>query len=547
MKKSLLTFAMVACSVFAVNAQMVKGVPATVKKNVAKKETMFLTESLGRKMTTIGSAKTVTNFKNAKKAAVNAQSNLEAFYAVPSGAWFEGVEPGQGWYNIPYIYTPALVDQVYENLTQSSDTQTPITYEWTSQYGKVSSDAEANGVASCWGMIDTPKLIATQGANTSEYVIGSQSQAGFGVWNGGTQDDYVNLGMAQFGNGTGPYGGFSNLELKTNTKADMGGGTTYFDSNIVGFAEYFNAPNDYTSAKSAIITLSADDNSSATPLNGKTLTCKIYKIEEDGSLGDVIMTATAKDENVTPLSDWLYSIEFPFTEEDPLFGTVESTVVIDSDVLVVFEGFENVSTSFGGPFCATEGTICNGYVLLEDGTISTVAYRGTNYPQIDFLVTLSAVMPTLTPYSDMPEEIVIPKTGGYGVTVVEDGEAYNDYILMTSTMDTELFYIYSDLENPEDDWVTVEADDEQLESGFLSLFFKADALPEGIESRSCVMTIDLFGKTVDVIVKQGDSTDAIQTVTSTPKKSSVVYNTIGQRVNDNAKGIVIKNGKRLIR
>ena len=100
------------------------------------------------------------------------------------------------------------------------------------------------------------------------------------------------------------------------------------------------------------------------------------------------------------------------------------------------------------------------------------------------------------------------------------------------------------------DWVKGINIDAQTYSayGIVVLKFSCDPLPEGVNTRSCKLTIKGVrgsASTEDIIVFQGENNyTAIGSVKADGKADGKAYNVAGQRVSDNAKGLVIKNGKK---
>lgn len=560
MKKILLSLAVLACGTAMAQNAKSKLVSADVKK--ASAELVQARTAVKPNKLTAEVAKmpgTVTKFMTAK--GINrAGSDLEALYNVPTGAFCEGIEPGAGWYSVPVIYTPGLVEQSWLNYSSSSD-ESEIRYEWYDGGGYIDyeTDEDGNGVASMFGSVYTPTLKAMQGKTAeSEYQLGQNGTAGTGYWYGGTSDEYVNLGNAIFGNGQGLYSGFSDLNLNTNTPGESSG-EPYFDGNIVGFAEIFEAPNDLYSAVSTILTLATEDNSNPAPLGGKELKCVVYALTEDGEIGDVIAEATATDENVTTTGDWLYSFEFTFTEDDPLFGKTEAPIVINgTDILVTYQGFENIATTFYPPFCHGDGFAGHGYMLLDNGDLSSVFYRGSYISQIDLAATLTAHIPVMKASDSMPQVVNIPAEGGWGVTVSEGGQDYNDYAINTLTPLDQ----WDLVECPE--WLAIDTDEEyeSAENGIVLFFFGADACEEPqagnvvfeCHGKQLAITIaqgDVDAAVIDALIAEAETINAngsaagIQHVTYTKKQfNNNTYNVVGQKVAKNAKGIVISNGKK---
>lgn len=100
------------------------------------------------------------------------------------------------------------------------------------------------------------------------------------------------------------------------------------------------------------------------------------------------------------------------------------------------------------------------------------------------------------------------------------------------------------------DWVKDIIIDAQTysEYGIVVLKFSCDPLPEGVSTRSCKLFLKGVrgsASTEDIIVFQGEDVyTAIGSVKADGKADGKAYNVAGQRVSDNAKGLVIKNGKK---
>lgn len=101
------------------------------------------------------------------------------------------------------------------------------------------------------------------------------------------------------------------------------------------------------------------------------------------------------------------------------------------------------------------------------------------------------------------------------------------------------------------DWVrSITADAQTYKDyGITLLTFKCDALPEGVSGRKCSLTIHGKGvqSTYPIEILQGDATPTgVTGVTVTPAADGATYNVAGQRVADNARGLVIRGGKKYL-
>ena len=76
----------------------------------------------------------------------------------------------------------------------------------------------------------------------------------------------------------------------------------------------------------------------------------------------------------------------------------------------------------------------------------------------------------------------------------------------------------------------------------------AEALPAGETGRVGVVTIDADGKVCEITVKQGEVEDGPATGVENVESvlNGKIFNLLGVEVDENYKGIVIKNGKKFI-
>ena len=78
--------------------------------------------------------------------------------------------------------------------------------------------------------------------------------------------------------------------------------------------------------------------------------------------------------------------------------------------------------------------------------------------------------------------------------------------------------------------------------------FQADALPEGVTGRQGEVKIKGKGVETTIYVLQGDATLDVNNAVADKlvKKSGKMFNIAGQEVGKNFKGIVVKDGKKLL-
>lgn len=101
------------------------------------------------------------------------------------------------------------------------------------------------------------------------------------------------------------------------------------------------------------------------------------------------------------------------------------------------------------------------------------------------------------------------------------------------------------------DWVkSYEVDTESYAAYEVTVInFKCQPLPADVSGRQCELTVSGYGcqSTYPIVLLQGDAVyNGIHGVTADAAKDGKTYNLAGQGVSDNAKGIVIRNGKKLV-
>lgn len=451
---------------------------------------------------------------------------LVAWYNIPTGAFYWGMTPEWNVYNNYITQTPALISQTFINTSYAADEETEVNYQWTieadSGVREMEQDENNNGMLSAWGYLNAPTLVATQGNLTSEHKMSAYDNQDKedvpGYWFAGTEG-ITTLSHASYWNGF--YGGFSNIDEEFTT------GSTFNDKTVVGFAEIYDGCTDVVYATSLHLKGWLDENLQLLGEDDE-LKAEIFLINEDGTFGDEpVATAIATNENIEVLSEQYGSttIHFPFLEEDPLFGSIESPIILPTKpFVIVFSGFENLGSQYTIPFAsATEDgsyylTEGHSYVLLDDGSFATIGYRSfPDIPQVNLHIGIEAAIPVAEKYFE-DTEVVFPTTPDEGEEYVvgvtgyneEDDEPFYDVDILTGSDYTEDTESYFDVQGPE--WVvSYEINNSLLEQyNVLAYYFYAEPLPEDVKGRKGTVTISIYGKKVEIPVKQGEVEETIK-------------------------------------
>ncbi len=235
-------------------------------------------------------------------------------------------------------------------------------------------------------------------------------------------------------------------------------------------------------------------------------------------------------EDCQVLSNGCASLVAKFTEEDPFGGIMEVAVLCPGDFAVQITGYNEGNCDFGfmtdyyAPIGSTIFAVNGGYTEFWSG--------GSN-----LAISYDAYWPGALFAADS-EALVAPVEGG----IAMDGE-YEAFVIYTNVYDLDVWMID---EEASAEWLEFVYDDSALASeGYLLGQLTATALPEGETGRQGALVIDVDGYKLSIPVVQGEvvNTGVDNVVVPTNNKT---YNLLGVEVDENYKGIVIKNGKKTI-
>lgn len=317
-------------------------------------------------------------------------------------------------------------------------------------------------------------------------------------------------------------------------------------------------------------------------LSGKTLTMTIYNLENESAEPEVL-TCTPEDlildseENGSKF----YMVNFTKKVQDEISGDmVADPFVIDYPSLVIISGLdqEGVNIGFGGysqgaEFMSDnddENYTFNTYIDSETGKPDGLAYEGGVILALGFqsMFDICSVETTV----EAQDGNTYPANGIY---VSNDGQEFGNYVF--SDIKGVLVYTalgWSDEETGEEmywsddmydyDWIqnlVVEStkNSQNREIGYHHVGVVCDPLPADCDKRYAVIHLNGRGVTSeDIYVLQGNITleeamadhnaagiDKVEN--NGVKANNKVYNLNGQQVGKNYKGIVIENGKKVIK
>ena len=243
-----------------------------------------------------------------------------------------------------------------------------------------------------------------------------------------------------------------------------------------------------------------------------------------------LYTTTMTVEDYTEFNPQLGMISAKFYEEDIFGGLTQVPVVLDGDFYVQFTNFNESGCRFG--FMSDYSTPGGTTLYTWDGEFTTLWSDGG----ANMLINFDAYWPTIM-YGGGSDVLVAPVEGG----VAMDGE-YGAVALYSTVLD---FENWGDVEAPE--WIEVVLDESVLSTnGYVVAQFTAAPLPAGETGRQGIVTIDADGYKLDIVINQGEVVNTGVENVVAPLFDNKIYNLLGVEVDEDYKGIVIKNGQKYI-
>ena len=266
---------------------------------------------------------------------------------------------------------------------------------------------------------------------------------------------------------------------------------------------------------------------------GASVKVEIFAADLEAGIIDTtepLYTTTMTIEDYTELNAQLGMISARFYEEDIFGGLMQVPVVLEGDFYVQFTNFNESGCRFG--FISDYTTPGGTTLYTWDGEFTTLWSDGG----ANMLINFDAYWPTIMYFSS--DVLVAPVEGG----IAMDGE-YEAVALYSTVLD---FENWGEVEAPE--WIEYVLDESVLSTnGYVVAQFAAAPLPAGETGRTGIVTVDADGFKLDIVIKQGDggTTTGVENVVA-PSFNGKAYNLLGVEVDENYKGIVIKNGQKTI-
>ena len=254
-------------------------------------------------------------------------------------------------------------------------------------------------------------------------------------------------------------------------------------------------------------------------------------IYTDSLLGEAVATV----ENFLDLNGKMGTISAIFQVEDILGGMMDAPIVVEGDFVLQITGYNESGCNFGifADYYTPGGT-----TMYKVGGKYTPIFSASS----NLAVSYDAYWPVVANDTTL-NEMNAPVAGG--MTYYGDNEEDYVALLWTNVYDIEGAW---EIETPE--WVSVYAVDTTYltSNGAVMIAFEAEELPAELEGRKDVVSIDADGYVYELVIKQGkvaaDET-AVENVGAILFDNKI-YNLLGVEVDENYKGIVIKNGQKYI-
>lgn len=248
----------------------------------------------------------------------------------------------------------------------------------------------------------------------------------------------------------------------------------------------------------------------------------------------VLATTVATVKNIVEVQAGLGTIVATFQEEDPFGGMMDVSVVVKGDFVVQLTGYNESGCDFG--IYADYYTPGSTTVYKVGGKLTPIFSASSN-----LAIMYDAYWPTV---QDAAGNVMNVAVEGGDAYYVEEGNKYN-------LLYTNVYYVDESWSADYPEWMEVEyflanIGTEEAPEPVVAVAVTVEPLTEGT-GRQGIVTFDADGYVYELIVEQGDGGPAtgVENVV-TPSFNGKTYNLLGVEVDENYKGIVIKNGEKYI-
>ena len=248
----------------------------------------------------------------------------------------------------------------------------------------------------------------------------------------------------------------------------------------------------------------------------------------------VLGTAIATTENFLELSATMGTISVTFQEEDPFGGLMDVAVVVEGDFVLQLTGYNESGCDFGifADYYTPGGTT----VYCVNGTYTPIFSASSN-----LAISYDAYWPTV---QDAAGNVMNVSVEGGEAYYVEEGNTYT--LLYTNVYDVDALWSVDYPEWMEVEYFLANIGTEEAPEPVVAVAVTVEPLTEGT-GRQGIVTFDADGFVYELVVNQGEvqgPTTGVENVVA--PISNKTFNLLGVEVDENYKGIVIKNGQKFI-
>ncbi|MBR2487379.1 MAG: hypothetical protein IKB46_06295 [Paludibacteraceae bacterium] len=247
----------------------------------------------------------------------------------------------------------------------------------------------------------------------------------------------------------------------------------------------------------------------------------------------ILGTTVATVENFLEIQAGLGTLVATFQEEDPFGGMMDVSVVVEGDFVVQLTGFNESGCDFGiyADYYTPGGTT----VYCVNGTYTPIFSASSN-----LAIMYDAYWPTV---QDAAGNVMNVSVEGGEAYYVEEGNTYT--LLYTNVYDVDALWSVDYPEWMEVEYFLANIGTEEAPEPVVAVAVTVEPLTEGT-GRQGVVTFDADGYVYELVVNQGEVVNTGVENVVAPSFSGKTYNLLGVEVDENYKGIVIKNGKKTI-
>lgn len=505
-------------------------------------------------------------------------------YERPKGTFFMSwTKEGRGSYQ-SFLFVPALTDILFHNVsTAKGEPVWSITN--TSTGNSKTYDAEENGDFS-YGSFHVQDPLKGEDAGVSYYFMPTLT---------------INtISYTLAGKNSGKSASFEDYEsglvvdsLRSVALVDPHNGTLY-GWGAMSPVPYLYGSGTLNGTESVCVGVMQDYDKPAAPMliqdvftdcysdhevpipEGKEITLTFVELDEEGNETDnIIGVMTANSESLIEWTHDLASTEY-FTDGMGWQGTIlfeqkttdvfgqtnVEPIIINTPFRIYVEGLdaEGVDVGFGATYMKDSDNKSNDTsFLVKDPATGKISSRHYTSAALSIPLRFSAMYDTIA-LQDTDEGVYEAPVAGGTVTRAGNADYEAAYVYTAypwyDNQSNENYFVYVEYAEGDPEWLTYEVDNsywDQLDDNgnyyaLNQIGLQAEALPDGVAGRTATVWVYGPAAACSFVVNQGNVTDGIKAVANgNAKKTNLRYNLAGQQVNSQYKGLVIENGKKIVK